>query len=159
MKRRFTLLAVVLMIAGISMAQNPQRQKMGPRQKMVEARSEKPDRGERFAQALELTEEQKTKIEAIHFESMKGTKSVKNNIREKEARLNTLSSADQPDSKAITKVAREIGDLRTEMFVNQVQTKQKVRALLDDKQKMKFDQISSMRKEKGNRGEKPMRKG
>lgn len=157
MKRQFTLLAVALILSGITMAQNPQRQKMGQRQKMVEARSEKPDRGERFAQALELTDEQKTKIEAIHFESMKASKTVKNNMREKEARLNTLSTADKPDNKAIEKVAKEIGDLRTEMFVNQVQTQQKIRALLDEKQKMKFDQMNSMRKQKRNMGDRPKR--
>ena len=141
MKRSFTLLAALVIFTTMSFAQGQQRQRMGDRQKMIEARAEKPDRGERFAKILELSDEQKTKVEAIHFESMKSMKSVKNLIGEKQARLKSLSTVENPDNKAIIKVASEIGDLKSKMFVNQVQTKQQVRALLDEKQKMKFDQI------------------
>ena len=150
MKRSFTLLAALVLLTTMSFAQSQQRRGMGDRQKMVEARTEKLDRGERFAKALELTDEQKTKIEAIHFESMKSMKTVKNTIGEKQARLKSLSTVENPDNKAIVKAASEIGDLKTKMFVNQVQTKQQVRALLDEKQKMKFDQMGDkMRQGKG----------
>ena len=146
------LLSALVLMGTATMAQSPQTNKMGQRQKMMQARGEKPDRGERFAQALELTDAQKTKIEEIHFAAMKSMKSVKNNIGEKEAKLKTLSSADSPDLKAISKVAEEIGDLRTKMFVSQVQTKQEVRALLDEKQKFKFDNMDMMKGKKGERG-------
>ncbi|MEQ6120521.1 Spy/CpxP family protein refolding chaperone [Reichenbachiella sp. MALMAid0571] len=152
MKRSIVLLSALVLIGTASIAQSPQMNKMGQRQKMMHANSEKPDRGERFAQALELTDAQKTKIEEIHFAAMKSMKSVKNTIGEKEAKLKTLSSADNPDLKAITKVAEEIGDLRTKMFVSQVQTKQEVRALLDEKQKFKFDNMNMMMGKKDHHG-------
>jgi Spy/CpxP family protein refolding chaperone len=77
-------------------------------------------------------------------------KTVKNTIGEKQARLKSLSTVGNPDNKAIVKAASEIGDLKTKIFVNQVQTKQQVRALLDEKQKMKFDQMGDkMRQGKG----------
>lgn len=152
MKRSFTLLAALVLLATMSFAQGPQRRGMGDRQKMVEARAEKLDRGERLAKVLELSDEQKTKIEAIHFESMKSMKSVKNLIGEKQARLKSLTTAENPDNKAIVKIAGEIGDLRTKMFVKHVETKQQVRALLDEKQKMKFDQIGDRMREGAGRG-------
>ncbi len=159
MKRSIVLLSALVLMGTASMAQSPQGGKMGQRQKMMQASSEKPDRGERFAQALELTDAQKTKIEEIHFAAMKSMKSVKNTIGEKEAKLKTLSSADSPDLKAITKVAEEIGDLRTKMFVNQVKTKQEVRALLDEKQKFKFDNMNMMKGKKGEHGKRGERSG
>jgi len=152
MKRSIVLLSALILIGTASIAQSPQMNKMEPRQKMMQTHSEKPDRGERLAQALELTDEQKTKIEEIHFTAMKSMKSVNNTIGEKEAKLKTLSSADSPDLKAISKVAQEIGDLRTQMFVNQVQTKQEVRALLDEKQKLKFDNMNMMMGKKDHQG-------
>lgn len=152
MKRSFTLLAALVIFTTMSFAQGQQKQRMGGRQKMMEARAEKPNRGERFAQILELTDDQKTKVEAIHFESMKSMKSVKNLIGEKQARLKSLSTVENPDNKAVIKIASEIGDLKSEMFVSQVQTKQQVRALLDEKQKMKFDQIGNRVREGGRKG-------
>ncbi|MFY0652850.1 MAG: periplasmic heavy metal sensor [Cyclobacteriaceae bacterium] len=142
MKRSFTLVVLLVIIGTSSFAQSNQQQRMQYRQKMMQARADKPDRGERFAEALELSDEQKTKIEAIKLESMKSMKSVKNQIGEKNARLKTLSTADNPDSKAITKVAQEIGDLKTQIFVSQVHSRQSIRALLDEKQKMKFDMMT-----------------
>jgi len=66
MKRSIVLLSALVLMGTASIAQSPQMNKTGQRQKMMQTRAEKPDRGERFAQALELTEEQKTKIEEIH---------------------------------------------------------------------------------------------
>ena len=149
MKRSFVLLSALTIFSTMLFAQGQQRQRMGDRQNVMEARAEKPDRGERLAQALELTEEQKTKIEGIHFESMKSTKAIKNTIGEKEAKLKSLTTVDNPDNKAIVKVASEIGDLKTKIFVGQIKTKQQVRALLDEKQKMKFDIMGDRMGQKG----------
>ena len=155
MKRSILVLSMIAMV-GLSAIAQPQPQRRGANKQMKERmggeRQEKrqgKDRLQKMVQMLELSDEQKSKIKDIHFNSMKSMKSVKNEMGEKMARLKTLTSADNPDNKAIKSLAQNIGDLRSKMFVNQVETKQKVRALLDEKQQMKFDMMKDYKMKRG----------
>lgn len=159
MKRNIIIAAVIMLATTVGFSQDNDRRKMAHGQKAMHSKSEKGDRHERFAQMLELTEEQQKQIADIRFKSMKSVKTLHNNLREKSARLNTLSTADNPDTKAITKVAEEIGDIKSRIFVNQVLTRQEIRALLDEKQQFKFDQMQKMMRARGPRGKEHHRKG
>lgn len=86
-----------------------------------------------------LSEDQKESIKAIHLKTMKANQSIRNEIGEKEARMNTLSSVDNPKKTEIMSIASEIADLRKKLFLARVETRLAVRELLTDDQKLIFD--------------------
>lgn len=99
---------------------------------------------------LELTDEQKTKIEELKLESSKAKTQRQNQLREKEAQLTTLRTEDKIDQNKINNLIDEIGKLRTEGRKDQVNTDLKIRAMLSEKQRIIFDQHVSAR---GGRGD------
>lgn len=64
---------------------------------------------------------------------------LENQLREKRARLRTLSSGDTYDVAALNKVADEIGDLQASIHKIHIAKKGEIRALLNEEQKIKFD--------------------
>ena len=86
-----------------------------------------------------LTEEQQTKIHGLRTAHMKAMLKYKNEINEKEARLNTLQTEDNADMDKIYKVIDEIGALETEVNKNKALLRQEIRKLLNDEQKVLFD--------------------
>jgi len=98
----------------------------------------------------DLTDQQKEKIEALRTSFMKEAMAVKNLIAEKQAKLNTLRTADKPNMSEINKIIEDIGSLRTKMMKMGESHRQKVRALLTDEQKVIFDKRHmSMKKGSG----------
>jgi len=97
-----------------------------------------PDPGTRIETLLDLSDEQKEKIEKLHLDLQKETLPVRNKIREKNAQLNTLVTEEAGQPK-INTLIEEIGDLRTEFQKSRMNTHLKVRELLTDEQKVKFD--------------------
>ncbi|TNE69728.1 periplasmic heavy metal sensor [bacterium] len=96
-------------------------------------------RFDRMAEVLELTDDQKAKIEdlqLVHFKKMQG---YRNQLGEKRAQERTLVTADKPDTKKINALIDEMGDLKTTMKKAQITHRLEVRSLLTDKQKIKFD--------------------
>lgn len=87
----------------------------------------------------DLTEDQKSKIKDIFLTTMKEGLPIHNQIAEKEARLQTLSTAEKVDEKAINKTIDEISDLKATMMKKRMSSVQKVRALLTDDQRIIFD--------------------
>ena len=87
----------------------------------------------------DLTDAQKDKMKAIHIQGMKATQTFKNQLMEKKAHLNTLSSADKADMKAINKQIDEIATLQASMQKVRAQNKQEVRSILTDDQRVIFD--------------------
>ncbi|MCB0282501.1 MAG: Spy/CpxP family protein refolding chaperone [Calditrichae bacterium] len=148
---------ISLFLAGSIFAQQ------GPRNGDMRQRYDE-KRGPRHAQMMEnlgLNDEQKAEIEKIHTENMKESLQIGNQIGEKEAQLRTLETADKADLDKINKVIDEIGSLRTKMEKMHAQTKQKVRALLTDEQRVKFDAQPGFRphgpgKDKGPHGKRMM---
>jgi Spy/CpxP family protein refolding chaperone len=86
-----------------------------------------------------LTEEQQTKIHELRMVHMKAMLKYKNEINEKEARLNTLQTEDNADMDKIYKVIDEIGALETEMNKKKALLHQEIRKLLNDEQRVFFD--------------------
>ena len=59
-----------------------------------------------------LTEEQKTQIEALRVKHMKSTTDLKNQMNEKRARLRTLESAENPNYGKINKTMNKIIEIK-----------------------------------------------
>ena len=87
----------------------------------------------------DLTDDQKEKIRGLRTETQKQVLPLKNEIGEKEARLKTLTTAEQADMKSINQVIEEIGDLKIEIAKLKAATHQKVRAELTEDQRLFLD--------------------
>ena len=98
---------------------------------------------------LNLTEEQKTKIEEIHLNGQKAMIPLRHKIREKNAQLRRLKMSEEYDETAVNVLIEEIGELRTAMMVMRTAHMQQVRELLTPEQRIKFDahQQNSMKRQ------------
>lgn len=92
----------------------------------------------RMESALDLTEEQKTQMEQLRLDMQKKLLPTSNEIREKNAQLNTLITENASQSK-INQLIDEISNLRATISKAHVNTHLQVRELLSDDQKIKFD--------------------
>ncbi|MDP4207316.1 MAG: Spy/CpxP family protein refolding chaperone [Bacteroidota bacterium] len=86
-----------------------------------------------------LTDEQKTKIKAIHMATFKEVKGLKNQLGELKAKQRTLTTADKPDLNAINANIDDITKVLNKVMKAEAAAKQQVRALLTDEQKIVFD--------------------
>jgi Spy/CpxP family protein refolding chaperone len=86
-----------------------------------------------------LTDDQKKQIDVLKQKMMKEVLPLKNQIAEKKAHLNTLSSGDNVDISAINKTIDELFLLKAEVAKKQQIFRQDVRKLLNDEQKIEFD--------------------
>lgn len=143
MKRSIMMLMAIVFLSTIILAQPRQGRRDQERPKGHKERFEK------MAEALELTDDQRKQVEDIRFQSMKSTKVLKNDLGEKEAKLRTLTTADNPDGKAVKSLAKQIGDIRGDLFVMKVESRLQIRAVLDEKQKLKFDMMGEHHRRKG----------
>lgn len=100
---------------------------------------------------LDLTAEQETQAKAIFTGIMEKTTPIKADVKVKQAELDQLMIADSPNEKAIYAKVDEISQLRTEMQKLRIEGKLKVRTILDDEQKAKFD-ANQVGGKKGKRG-------
>ena len=98
----------------------------------------------RMESALDLNDEQKTQIEKLHLDLQKELLPTFNELREKNAQLNTLVSENESESK-INQLIDEISELQATVRKGHINTHFKVRELLTDEQKIKFDTFSGNR--------------
>ncbi len=87
----------------------------------------------------DLSDGQKDEIKKLRIEMNKETNSIHNQIAEKRARINTLQSQDKADMSAINKTIDEIAALQAQQMKAKANFHVKVRALLNDEQKVAFD--------------------
>ncbi len=86
-----------------------------------------------------LTEAQQSKIDALMVKHLKEVTPLRNELLEKEARLNTLESADKPDMNAINKTIDEIAALKAQIMKKRVAHRTEVATQLTDEQKVYFN--------------------
>lgn len=86
-----------------------------------------------------MTDDQKTKIDALRVTHLKEMTTLRNQIREKQAHLTTLESADKADMNAINKTIDEISDLRNKKMKQRASHRQDVRNILTEEQRAYFD--------------------
>ena len=100
---------------------------------------------QRLFDQLDLTDEQKDKIEGLNLESSKEAIQIQNQMREKEAQLTTLLTQENVEKNKVNNLINEIGKLKSESRKDRVDTHLKIKALLTEKQKIIFDQSQSKR--------------
>lgn len=95
---------------------------------------------ERVAPALlDLTEEQKDEIKAIHIEQLKAVQPLKDELRINKAKINALMNKDNPDMKEIVPLVEANGKLITQIQIENIESQIKIRSLLTEEQKTLFD--------------------
>lgn len=88
---------------------------------------------------LDLTEEQQAQIEEITTATMKEHLSVRSKLQTLKAELDELMIADTPNQGAIHRKIEEMSDLRAEMQKAQIDTRLRIRGLLTEEQRVRFD--------------------
>lgn len=107
---------------------------------------------QRMMTQLNLTDEQRAKVEEIHLNGQKGMIPLRNNIQEKNAQLRTLKMSNDYDEAAANALIEEIGELRTAMMAMRTGHQQQVREVLTEEQLIKFNAMVQ-RRGPGQRGQ------
>ena len=106
----------------------------------------------------DLTQEQKDKIGEYQTQMLKTTTPLKAEMKQKKAELDVLMTKDT-DIKAKEKVVNEMQDIRTKMQMARITYHDNVRAILNEKQKLAFDNWYLNRGPKNQRPMGPRPKG
>lgn len=110
------------------------------------------NQGERLAIILDLTDEQKTKFEALRFDHQKKMLPLTNDLGEKQAKMKTLQTADKVDMTAINKLIDEMSVTKAKMEKNKAAMHQDMRKVLTEEQRVKFDMHAKRTGRKGRGG-------
>ncbi len=87
----------------------------------------------------DLTEEQENQLQDLRVEHMKEMTDFRNQLDEKQARLRTLETKDDPEMKAINGMIEEMGQIRIEMHKARAEHRQEVRQILNEEQRAFYD--------------------
>lgn len=98
-----------------------------------------PQHGFKRFRALELSEEQQSQIEAITTETMKEHLPIRSKLQTLKAELDEMLIEDNPNQGAINRKVDEMSSLRTEMQKAHIDTRLRIRSLLTEEQRVKFD--------------------
>lgn len=131
-----TLLGLVMLLTTATFAQQGTRRPMADRPNVG-----KFQRGNAGSLNFlpDLTEEQQNQIRQIRVEAQKAHLPIRNEMREKQARLQTLMTSAEVDADEVDSVIEEIGTLRTGMMKMRFETRRELRALLTEEQRVLFD--------------------
>ncbi len=146
------LLAIFAMTT-VAQAQNPERNKRSPEQ-----RKEMLQRGERMARVNKFfTEEQQAQLKTIRLETAKEVKPLRNELRELEARQQTLTTADKADLKAIYANINKMSEVKAQIQKTMANQHQQIRSLLSEEQLLKFDAMKGRMGDRNRAGNRPNR--
>ncbi|TKG90151.1 periplasmic heavy metal sensor [Puteibacter caeruleilacunae] len=139
MKRRFAYVIAVLVVCLISGSAIAQPQKGERFNKERAGKMQMHKQQAKKHMMLNLTDEQKEQMKEIRMTGVKESKPVRDKLRELNARKKTLMTAENADMKAINNLLDKEGELKTELAKLQAKNVQKIRSLLTEEQRMKFD--------------------
>lgn len=145
MRQIITSAFLLLLVGSITVQaqRNERPQKKAQMKERIERRMGPEARQQRVQQAmlryLDLSDEQHEEIKGIMLEGKKESIPLENQLREKRARLRTLSSGDTYDVNALNTVVDEMSGLQASIRKIHIAKKGEIRALLNDDQKVKFD--------------------
>lgn len=139
LSKKTTALAILLslVIIGVSQPYNGNRGNQSQNQQKCVKSPE--HRGERMAELLDLTDQQKEQFKALRLDHQKAMLPMKNELNELNAKLKTLSTAENADMKAINSQIDKIGSLKTKMMKSKAAHKQEMRKILTEEQRIMFD--------------------
>lgn len=144
MKSFFTLSVLATLIFGLSISSSAQqRTKKADRPHIDRQEHMKKMRAgqqhSRQMMRLNLTEEQTEQFKAIRLAGQKEMLPLRNLLREKNARLKTLTTSESYDKAAVDQLIDEISEIRGDMLSLRISHKQQFRELLTDEQRITFD--------------------
>lgn len=132
MKSKSAVLMVMMLFGLITLAFAQPRPLGGP--------DWKPGPGQqRMMAQLNLTDEQIAQIADLKLELKKEMLPLRSEMAAKRNELHLLMTEDSPNQSKISKAIKAMGDIRTKIQEKMVQHRLKVRSLLDENQKKKFD--------------------
>jgi Spy/CpxP family protein refolding chaperone len=138
MKRYLAIFTMLIIFAvGIVQAQPPATPPAGMPGPAMDEFPMPPNMGAR----LGLTEAQMDQIADLRLEMQKQVLPLRSELMSKRNELKLLLTADKPDMGKIKAKLKEIGDLRVQISTLWAQHLLKVRELLNDTQKKKFDSM------------------
>ncbi len=142
LQKKSTVLVVTLLFAVVALAQ-PNSQNQQNRGKGQQANSQNMYKQqchqERMASHLELTEQQTEQLQALRLTHQQKMLFSRNELGEKKAKMQTLSTANPADMKAINTLIDEMSVVKVAMMKEKAAHKQEVRKLLSEEQRIKFD--------------------
>lgn len=134
------LMAMSLLTSDVLAQRNKRFMQDGPRNNRFSMNENQPGR---VYDQLGLTDEQKDKIETLRVVHQKEMLPLRNELREKHARLQTLKTTEPVNLNAVNKLIDEIAVLMASQMKQKTAHQQEVRALLTDEQKIKYDMYHS----------------
>lgn len=96
---------------------------------------------EMLAEELELTEEQQAQLEEQKFAARKSAIETRSKLKLQRLELHKLMRADTPDESKIKSTVEEMGELKTELQLNRVQTKLNMHKILTPEQREKMQSL------------------
>lgn len=129
-----TAMLIILAIALVTGSALAQKGKME-----MENRPFKGPKHEHFPKIPDLTDEQKEQIKELKTDHLKATLPLKNQLQEKEARLQTVSTGDNVNMNDVNKTIDEIAAIKTKMAKSRAAHRQQIRKILTDEQRVFFD--------------------
>lgn len=99
-----------------------------------------------WQEQLGLTEEQMTKLRALHFENAKSGLRARSDVLLKRLELEELLQADEPDKAALDQKLRALSDARAVLLRQQIENRLAVRRLLTPEQRTKLRQLLMQRR-------------
>lgn len=126
-------LTTVALLVIILFSAQVQGQNQAVKSNAVQVNSQR-DQKDRFAMIPGLTEDQKTKIKDLMYDSSQDKQMLKAQLAEKKAHLRVLTLVDSPDRKSIDKTIDEMSDLRGNMMKHAIDTKFKIKGMLTPEQ-------------------------
>ena len=137
MKANILLITAIMAVSSLSVYAQPQnaRPYMGKSPQEIK----RPARPDGFSYYGALSEEQRAEIKKIRTEQTKERTQIRYMLKEKQAKLEVLQTADKPDMKEINKTIDEIASIRAKEMKNQAAARQKIRSLLTEEQRIHYD--------------------
>ena len=87
----------------------------------------------------DLTEDQEEQIQSLRTDYLKAILPMRNELAEMNARLQTLSTADNADMSQINGLIEDMGAIKMQMMKAGAAHRQEIRKLLTDEQRVVFD--------------------
>jgi len=134
-KHIMLFIAASLILTGSAFAQQPKMESGD----MGMQRMHGKEHAEHMPMIPDMTEKQKEQIKELRIEHLKAMLPLKNQLMEKKARLNTLSTSENANMKEINNMIEEIGAIKTRMMKERAAHRQEVRTLLTAEQRLMFD--------------------
>lgn len=127
----------IIIVAGLitlinSVYAQPREQYRGERNGQREFREQR-------SAGLDLSSEQQAKADELRLNMQKAALPIRNKLGENRAKMRTLTTADNPDMKAINKLIDENAGLRAELAKLRAANHQAFRKMLSEEQRVKLD--------------------